>query len=371
MILKVRQARPESIIAVIGIIVLLVFALAIIPGSPVQQYLSGVRIKFRFTSGWPSDTRLSPDGKMVAISRPGMQGEFESVTSLLIFNVDTGSSVAELKADPRPMKFSPDGKFLATGFVDAEIRLWDTNTWQMTAKFPIDIADILCDMTYSPDSRFLLLAACGGGHSGVQVINVMSQQRVKQLTKQGGGETAAAYSLDGQFIMTTYTPYVEGKDQDTTTVIIWDSHTLEEVRRFELPESAICLAWLPDNNSFTTVRSPYRNSLSSDTKDSTAKPVAVDFWDATTGKKLRQIDHSGPVLELSYSRDGRILAVGGTQSVDLWNTATWQQISSFPTAKVRTLDFGRDNTSLAVIDYAEYRGTATVYDISEMLKRSK
>jgi RNA polymerase sigma factor (sigma-70 family) len=128
---------------------------------------------------------LSPDGKMVAISRDwpaafgnrrtkpmdgrafSPDGRFladwaenplgpSRMDHVHVWDAATGRAVATLAAGPRPgataAAFSPDGRTLATAPADGVVRLWETATWRVRAEFR-GHRDRVTAVAFGPDGR--------------------------------------------------------------------------------------------------------------------------------------------------------------------------------------------------------------------------
>ena len=78
----------------------------------------------------------------------------------------------------------------------------------------------------------------------------------------------------------------------------------------------------------------------------------VSAWDRATGQTLFDVRYAGRSVDLTFSGDGRLLAVAGPGSViRLINTGSWKQAGEMPCQgidKVRAIDFSPDARHLAV-----------------------
>lgn len=208
------------------------------------------------------------------------------------------------------LAFAPDDRILATGGHDAR-----TVLWQLSASGePKEILALKADtgdinsIAFSPNGRLLATAAYY-----VRVWNVATgkllfmfeDRRVKfaQVTFSPDGETLAAGSEDG-------------------TIELWDMRT--RTKRITLkveggfPVQA--LEFSPDGKI-----------LASGTRGGHAI-----FWDPVTGDKKHVFSsdgdsispamgdsRKGPVEEVVFSPDGKILAAGSREIVNLWDTESW------------------------------------------------
>jgi WD40 repeat protein len=78
------------------------------------------------------------------------------------------------------------------------------------------------------------------------------------------------------------------------------------------------------------------------------------LWDAHTGKQIRILaGHSGGVIALAFSPDGKTLATGsGDKTISLWDVATGRELAVLRghNSEVTALAFGPDGTWLASAD---------------------
>src|SRR5262249_23491013 len=151
--------------------------------------------------------------------------------------------------------WSPDGKMLASASADKTIRLWDPATAKQARRI--------------------------AGHRG-QVTSVV-------------------WSRDGMSLAS------QGTDR---TIRLWDPASGNQLRRLAGPGNrakqanrAKTLAWSPDCKTFATPGDDW----------------TIHLWQAATGKPiLRFPGHTGPVLAVSWSPDGKMLASGSTK-MRLWD----------------------------------------------------
>lgn len=69
--------------------------------------------------------------------------------------------------------------------------------------------------------------------------------------------------------------------------------------------------------------------------------IAVRFFDTATGKQIREIDNDQPILGLAFSPDGRRLAVGTQQRLELWKADDGEEIRIFSGAGAQNVNYRR------------------------------
>lgn len=224
----------------------------------------------------------------------------------------------------RSVRFSPDGKFLATGAEDRKIRVWDISKRRVRQIFDGHSQEIY-SLDFSRDGRRIV---SGSGDKTMRIWDVLDgSSRTITISdtdsiNNDSGVTSVAISSDGCFV---------AAGSLDTVVRIWDVATgalLDRLRGHE--DSVYSVAFTPDGKG-----------LVSGSLDKTLK-----FWDltellndfATNGPNIGNkgltsknvlptvtssldfVGHKDFVLSVSVSNDGRWVVSGSKdRSVHFWD----------------------------------------------------
>ena len=242
------------------------------------------------------------------------------------------------------VKYSPDSRFLAAGYHDGSVDLWETKTNRLLHTFP---------PSHAP---------------GELVIN----EGYYRLFRYD----FFAFSPDIRFIAIP-----SQTDSGGFTVGIWDLRTFENIRALEHPSWVAQVAWLPDGKSLVTITMdpdfatrlwdidastvkhrrgkgmPIASSVSPDGRylawDTQYTEPGIWLWQLPTlepSTLRRRAEGSGNSHAVVFSPDGQRLAVADPDyGVVLWDTATWQPVRNLLGHRwmVTDLSFSSDGKRLA------------------------
>jgi WD40 repeat protein len=267
---------------------------------------------------WVWCVRYSPDGKLLATASHDRTIRF--------WDAATGDALSTLRGHPAfllGITFDAGGQRLASWGSDNAVNVWDVKTGKRLLR-PPGRQGRLHAAAVSPDGRTLASAA---EDQSVQLWNLATRQVRLTLDGHEGPVLCAAFSPDGKVLASG------GADR---VVRCWDVATCKEL--FTLKghtDSVTEVAFHP--------RALLLASASLDGK--------VRLWDRDAGREVRTIDgHKGPVLSVAFSPDGSTLASGGVdKTVRIWGTATGQEaqaLGGYP-RPVQALSFSPDGTRLA------------------------
>jgi WD40 repeat protein/tRNA A-37 threonylcarbamoyl transferase component Bud32 len=261
----------------------------------------------------------SPDGSSVAVG--GRSGRIRVLDS---------STGVERKSFPghtnsiTALAFTSDGKALLSAGWDNVARRWDINSGTQEFVFAGHTTEVTALSVSSDNQRVVT----GGIDQTIRIWSAESGEHLAKLRGHLGGVTAVALSPDGRIIVTG------GKDE---TVRIWNAHS-KSAPDYKIPPDVQHVAISPDGKTFAL-----------NARNGKIRLKEVQKWEAS--RELEGQDTEATALAFSPSRN--VLAVGDrVGQVRLWNS-TGRRTEGFQilhSARVRTLFFTKDGTSLCSLD---------------------
>ncbi|KAH7926158.1 WD40 repeat-like protein [Leucogyrophana mollusca] len=201
------------------------------------------------------------------------------------------------------MRFSPDGKYLATGtFSSANV--YDTVTGALTCTFSHEFTGSnsgSCAVCFSPDSMWL---ATDGDDGHIQIWDIATKQIMRSFDGHRDRITSLDFSRDGRFL-------VSGSDDGTAR--LWDmlgDGSSKILRAHDSASTAI------GKHRVVVAMSPCGQFIATGTLD-----AAVRIWDITTYTLLETLQgHVGSVDCVVFTPDGKGLFSGGQdQTLKHWD----------------------------------------------------
>ncbi|GAB1541332.1 NB-ARC domain-containing protein [Scytonema sp. NUACC21] len=241
---------------------------------------------------------FSPDGKLMATG--------DSNGNIRIYQVTSGQQILICKGHTNwvvSLSFSPDGSFIASGSTDYTVRLWEVSTGHCL-KILREHSNDVWSVTFSPDGTLL---ASGSDDRTIRLWDVSTGRCVKILRGHTNWVLSVAFTPNGKAL-------VSGSDD--RTIRLWNISTGQCLNIFQGHLDGVrSIALGPDGKT-----------LVSGSEDNTLK-----LWDLRTGKCLKTLQgHTDRVFSVAFNLKGDIVASGShDQTVRIWSVATGECLRIF------------------------------------------
>ncbi|MGB1285572.1 MAG: WD40 repeat domain-containing protein [Aggregatilineales bacterium] len=278
----------------------------------IADNLSGVTLQYDLEQNFvPSDVQVSPAGTHIALSSL-------STNSVVLY--ETGFSVPiQVYSGQRIATFSPDNRFIALAGDTGGIRLLMLESGEIAATIGVDGA--IGAIAFSPDGRWL--SASTPGNAGTQVLLWQTDNL---------SDAARAYDADNFVYDMTFTPdskhlvlALDGRvqmiDLQEDAMRFWDLEAMGRVSSVAVSADGTWLAAGGDSVNFDNasgVIAVWR------LPDDALLPPDEDYY----AIKLLS-GHTARVNAVAFSwDDGRLFSVGSDGTLRLWDIETQQQIEA-------------------------------------------
>ena len=277
-------------------------------------------ITLRRHTNEPTELAFSPDGKILASGGVDKRAQLWDTTT----GKSLGTCIGHV-SDIRGLAFSPDGKTVASGSSDGTIRFWNTQTGE---PLPTRITGHIVSLkaaTFLKNSS----AIASVGYNGIITLwdlntsekATLQTKRTLEIIHFRGWYADLALSPDGTKLVSIGTESSSPDPWSDAVLRLMDVRTGREL--MSIPGGASDLTFSPSGKIVAGMRSG-----------------AVRLWNTETGKIL-DIPLSDPnedpngrnrplIRTLEFSPDGKRIA-GGTMGgdVQMWDTETGTSLTSF------------------------------------------
>jgi eukaryotic-like serine/threonine-protein kinase len=254
----------------------------------------------------------------------------------------TGRILVTLQGDTREafgrIVFSPDGHRVAAACQDKSVKVWEIATGKQILKLKVK-SQYPLDVAYSRDGQKI---ACGGAkadsiHGGLMPDQVQVWSAVtgdELFTVASAGKTVA-FSPDSTRLVTMSREHFKPGMKYDPGMRVLDAKTGEILKSISGGGwDDLAITFSPDGGLFAS-----------------ARDSEIKIWSSTTATETRTLrGHSGSVIALAFSRDGKYLVSGSAdETLKIWDLVKGEEVHTYRGHKgpVASVDFSGDGKQVA------------------------
>jgi prenyltransferase beta subunit len=235
----------------------------------------------RSTVAWASNPRISARGDQYGqVVQQGTRTD--------------GNLLATHRGAVLAIAFSPDESAIASAGINGQVIITDATSREKRTY--AGHKSWVNSVAFTPDGERLV---SGSSDGTVRIWNVKSGECEKTLDATKAEVRSVAVSPDGKWIAAGIR-YGEIK--------IWSAADGKEVHAWKSPADDVSgLAFMPDSRRMLVGLGEWN------------RPGRVEIWDVETKQKVEELQHTGEVLCVAVSRDGKLVAGGGgDNAASIW-----------------------------------------------------
>jgi len=244
------------------------------------------------TNGLTSNMAISADSKWVAVVE---QDENIAAYNRVVLVSANGTRKYSLTHDGKVINataFTPDSQQIVTADEKGLINIWDVENGKKS--YSLNTEGVILSLAVSPNGKYLVAGIEEGNHS--IVWDLTTQTQIATL-EQIGRIKAVQFSKDGKSLAT---------GSSEATIYFWnveDGSFSRTEDQFRLNGEVLSLDFGPDSKQLAA-------------GDSTGY---VYLFDLTLNQEIARLPHVDKVTSISFSPDGRQLAIVSRKTVSLWD----------------------------------------------------
>ena len=318
----------------------------------------------------PRQIPVAKDLRQFAIDAKAKRGAFARANGeALIVDLQTGKLKGQVRhpGGIQDVKFSKDGDSFATGGTTGTVLVWSSASAQLLINMPAHVGKVKDFHFLTESNRFVTLGEDG-------VLKIWDAQTGAVLTiaqASHGFVTYTALSPDGNQLATfsradstvhltrhNLDPALKVWNLNETgpTTSFGNNITADDIV-FDTRKSKLLFA---NRSSPSTIWDTMTGRKLSEiparevgnvsfNNDGSAFAMAQGVFDVATGQqKLRFAGHAKAVWDISWSRDGKLVASGSNDSVRIWDLANGTLLHALSSNYGRVAAFSVDNKRVAV-----------------------
>jgi WD40 repeat protein len=248
---------------------------------------------------------ISNAGKHIAYGNRGVieiwqTSKHELVTELKGHQIPT--KLKNYQTDISGYAFSSNGKYLASGAIDGDVRLWDIGSGECLQVFhsPVDKGLGVRSISYDDNDSIVI-----AGYSGFILGWSIAQHKIVYNLKD---DAFRLIDYDKIFKLDTNTLLSSSNDEPRANCRLWDIPSGTIVNRFQIDYKLNAISLSP-NKKYIAFSSR------------TERPTSLKIWDISAGKVVcKMATDIAYIRAIEWSPDGKKIFSGSTDgTVAMWN----------------------------------------------------